>query len=440
MTKKRLTIISATLFLILSISANGLAQYKFFDLDQPYIRKIPMAIPAFRSFSNNNAEERIGRRSVDLITENLEFTGYFKMIDPRAFLYEPKTFDITGNNINFRNWAAIGAEYLITGGILVEGSYIELELRMFDILKKNILFGKKYTGKTGDLPKIIRRFCSEIIYHLTGRWGVFDTRIAFISDGTGEKEIYICDFDGKNVKQFTSNKHITLFPSWSSDGKWMAYTAYTRGRPDIYIRNIKDKHGTIVSKKGINSTPVWRPGKFELAATLSFEGDQDIYLLNGNGNIIRNLTNSWGIDTSPTWSPDGKKIAFVSNRYGNPHLFILDIESGKPERLTYEGKYNTQPDWSPRGDRIAYSSMEKGRINIKIIDPVKKKPIQLTRGNGSNESPTWSSDGSMIAFSSTREGPSRIYVMTAFGTDQRRLLKMTGQQTQPNWSPRIENY
>jgi TolB protein len=309
-----------------------------------------------------------------------------------------------------------------------------MELRLFDTFKGQRILGKKYSGKTGDQRRIIHRFCSEVMQYLNGSNGVFASKIAFVSNGSGNKEIYSCEFDGYDPRQMTRNHSITLFPAWSSNGRYLAYTSYKQGKPDLFIKNLPEMQETSVDSKGLNITPAWVPGKFELAATLSFSGDQEIYLLTGSGKIIKRLTNMRGSDISPTWSPDGKKFAFVSNRSGNPQVYIQDMVSGKVRRLTYEGNYNTQPSWSPRGDKIAYASFGDDRHNIYVIDVEGRQPLQLTSEAGDNEAPSWSPDGSLIVFSSTREGPSRIYVMTASGTDQRRLLTLNGEQTNPKWS------
>ncbi|MBW2109534.1 MAG: PD40 domain-containing protein [Deltaproteobacteria bacterium] len=288
---------------------------------------------------------------------------------------------------------------------------------------------------------MIRRFANDVIRLLTHHEGIFNTRIAFLSTTPGQKEIYIADFDGHNPQQFTDTGHITLFPAWSSDGKWLAYTDYRRGKPDLYIQNIKERQGIMTSFKGSSITPAWAPGRFALAASLSYEGNPCLYLLTGKGKVVKRLTTHWGIDVSPTWSPDGKKIAFVSNRSGSPQIYVKDLGSGRVRRLTYEGKYNTSPQWSPRGDFIVYAGMVRGNgINIYLIPVAGGSPIQLTRDAGNNESPTWSPDGTMIAFSSNREGPYRIYVMNANGSNQRRLLVLPGEQSEPSWSPRLPDY
>jgi TolB protein len=409
-------------------------QYEYIDISNPFLRKIPLAVPLFKNVTGSEAEDRLSKSSAQLLVSSLAYTGYFKVLDSGAFLFDPTKDGVLTPQINFTNWTVIGAELLITGLFEVNDERLSVELRLFDTFKNKRILGKKYAGQPADQRKIIHRFCSEVIQYLTGHKGMFASKIAFVSNGSGNKEIYSCEFDGYSPQQVTRNHEITLFPAWSSDGRYLAYTSYKNGKPDLFIKNLAEMQEVSVAEKGINITPAWVPGKFELAAALSFSGDQEIYLLTGSGKIIKRLTRMRGSDISPSWSPDGKKIAFVSTRSGNPQIYIKDLVSGKARRLTYKGNYNTQPNWSARGDKITYSSLVNGRNNIFVIDVEGFEPLQLTHESGDNEAPSWSPDGSMIAFSSNREGPFRIYVMTAFGTDQRRLLILKGEQTNPKWS------
>jgi len=410
------------------------AEYEYIDISKPFLRKIPLAVPQFKNSSGDQKEVQLSTVAADFLSDSLDFTGYFKILDREAFLFDPQKDGILAPDISFKNWTVVGAELLITGSYELKNETISVELRLFDTFKGQRILGKKYSGRVEDQRKIILRFCSEVIYFLTGNRGVFDTKIAFISTGSGKKEIYTCEFDGHNPQQLTHNNAITLFPAWSSDGKWMAYTSYKGDKPDLYIRNLMDNSEQTVARPGNNITPDWVPGKFEFAAALSFSGDPEIYLLTGTGKIIKRLTRKRGIDVSPSWAPDGKRFAFVSNRSGSPQIYVKDVLSGEVRRLTYTGSYNTQPSWSPRGDKIAYSSKVDYWHDIFVIGLDGQEPVQLTYDARDNEAPSWSSDGSMIVFSSTREGPSRIYAMTAYGTDQRRLLVMKGQQTNPKWS------
>ncbi len=408
----------------------------YINVGNPLLKKAPVAVPDFKAMSGSVEEVKDGKTAVQILTEALNFTGYLKTMDPVAFLANPAQSGIQLSEINFRDWKGIGAEYLITGGVIVESpGNVKFELRLFDTFNSKLLVGKVYTGSESQIRRMIHMFCSEISFALTGKYGVFNTEMAFVSTVDGNKEIFTCDFDGQNIKQITFHKSITLSPSWSSDGKWLAYVSYAKGKPDIFIKNLQENRGAIVNFKGMNISPDWMPGQLKLAAALSFSGDQEIYLLTINGEVIKRLTDSLGIDVSPKFSPDGQKIAFTSKRTGTPQIYIQDIDSGSVKRLTFNGLNNTSAAWSPDGRKIAYVGIEKNDINIFVMSIDSGAPVQLTADSGDNEDPVWSPDGSMLAFTSTREGGvPRIFVMNASGTDQRRLLNMSGKQTQPDWS------
>lgn len=407
----------------------------YLDIGNPFIRKIPLAAPKFKLFTGSDAEKTNREKARRILKKALDFTGYIKIINERSFMVNPAEEGITGKDIHFPDWTGIGAELLVTGGVKLEKDRVRLYLRLFDTIEEKLLAGKVYTGHREDIRVMVHRFCSEISYALTGKWGIFRSKIAFVSKSEGSKEIYMCDFDGHNPGKITDHESITLSPAVSSDSEWIAYTSYYQGKPDLYIRNIREKRGAIVNKDGMNISPDWRPGRFELAAAMSFSGDQEIYLLTGKGKIIKKVTDSWGIDVSPAFSPDGKKIAFVSKRAGSPQIYIKSLETGDVRRLTFKGNYNTSPAWSPSGERIAYVGVENGSINLFTIRVDGGYPVQLTKDAGDNESPSWSPDGSMIVFTSSREqGVRRLYVMTAGGGEQRRLLKLKGSQMDPDWS------
>ena len=363
------------------------------------------------------------------IKGGLDFTGLFNLI--------PAPLNIRNSQSgvpDLTTIASIGGDMYARGSVTRKAGKPVLEMHVSDVSGKPLL-DRTYSGEETQLRDMGLRFCADLVELLTGKRSVFGTKIAFVSNRTGYKEIYMCDFDGENVVQLTGSKSISLTPSVSSDGKYLAWTDYTSGKPDLHIKNLATGVSASVGKQGVSISPAWRPGTNSCATTLSFEGTQNIYLIRADGSVERRLTSGGEINVSPTFSPDGSKMAFVSTRQGGPQIFIQDLSGGQARRLTYNGSYNTQPSWSPGGDKILYSSMQKnGEINIFTISIDGSDLHQLTGGVKNNEYPSWSPDGSMIVFSSNRDGRRKLYVMNADGTNQRPLLRMEGEQQQPSWS------
>ena len=378
---------------------------------------------------NGSGDEAIGvAHDFDLILHKaLEFTSLFTVLNPSS----PEK---SNGSIDFASLGSLAAEVYVGGGVTSKAGAITLVMKVYDIAGSKLLFSKTYQGNDKQLRPIGHDFCADLVEHLTGKRSAFGSKIVFVSTKTGFKEIYQCDFDGQSVEQLTDSRTISLTPSLSPDGKYLAYTNYSTGRPALYIRNMVDGTTVTARKRGISIDPAWRNNR-ELATTLSFEGDQEIYLLKSNGELYRRVTKSSGIDLSPTFSPDGNKMAFVSERNGRPQIFIQDLLTGEVKRLTFNGDYNTQPSWSPAGDKIAYTTCENnGEFNIFTIGIDGSGLKQLTVNAGQNESPAWSPDGELIVFTSNREGSRKLYTMSLTGKKQRCLLQMKGEQMQPSWS------
>jgi len=423
-------IVSVLTGLIFLCSSSFLQAVVYLDIDSPSIKKIPIVIPNFKN--QGSAEADLGGTATALLGHDLDFTGYFRILDPRGYLGSP---DDQGP-IDYKAWSLTGADLLVKGSYKVEGARLFLELRLFDLQKGRQLLGKEYETASKDYKKAVHRFADEILFLLTGEHGLFQTKIAFISTTTGKKEIYSSDFDGSNFQRLTQFNSITLTPRWSPRGNEIAFTSYKDGNPSVYLLHFPGLQTTRISARpGVNITPAWYPDGESLAVALNNKGSSEILQLNRSGTVIQKLTQSWGIDVSPAWSPDGRQLAFVSNRSGNPQLYVLNVASREVRRLTFQGNYNVGPVWSPKGNLIAYAGRVGGQFQIFTIPPSGGEPQRLTNG-GNNESPDFSPDGRMILFSSNRHGKSAIYIMNSNGSNQRRLTFMAGEQFSPSWCPK----
>ena len=405
------------------------------DINSPSVQKINIAIPDFKNYSESGEHPELSSDLTKIISNDLDLSGYFVPMEHKAFIDEDGPL-LTSDNIRFKNWSVIGAELLLKGGYTCVGQNIEVVVRLYDAYYGNQLMAKRFLGKVDRYSSLMHRIGNEIVFLLTGYEGIFLSRFAFVNNSTGHKEIYLCDFDGGNVRRITSDESIALLPRWSPDGETIAYTSYKDGSPMVYLHEISSgKIKRISDRKGLNMGGSWMSDGTKLALTLSFDNEnQDIYLIDLSGKILERYTNHWGIDVSPSFSPDGTKMAFVSNRSGNPQIYIKDLKNGNEERLTFDLKYCTSPVWS-RLDKIAFTAMNDGHFDIYTINPDGSNMRRLTEDEDNSEDPCWSPDGRYIVFSSNREAGYHLYIMNSNGQNQRRISYLKGDNTSPNWSP-----
>lgn len=404
----------------------------YIDINVPSIRRLPIAVPELKDLGSTGPSAEVAKGLYDTLIQDLDISGLFDILDKRGYIEDPQKVEI-----DFGAWRAIGSELLIKGGFTLKGEELLVEVKLYDVLQERMILGRQYTSKGDGFRRIIHRFANEVVEALTGEKGIFETKLLFVSDTTGSKEVYISDYDGYNPREVTRNGSINLSPQWSPDGSKILYTSYKEGRPILYMLELATtgKEKRVSDHPGINIGARWSPTGKEIALTLSKDGNPELYILTLEGMALRRLTNNWGIDVSPTWSPDGRQIAFVSDVAGNPHIYVVNSDGTGLRRLTYEGKYNASPTWSPKGDKIAFTRMEGGRFDIWVMNPDGSHEIQLTSGPGNNEDPSWAPNGRFIAFNSTTGGTTALYIIGASGEGQRMLFKGKGNLKGPAWSP-----
>ncbi len=403
----------------------------YIDINAPHIRKFYLALPEIKLLDKTSQEMK--RDVEETLTQDLVISDLFYLME-RDTLPQKKVY-ITETTVDYEAWEGVGAEFLLSVGVSTEGDRALVEFRLFDVIQRIYIAGKRYRVPPEGLRLVIHRMGDEIIRQLTGEEGIFQTKIVFVSDRTGNKEICLMDFDGRNVEMVTSNGSINISPTWSPDGKSILYTCFRRRNPDLYQVFLDTGRTVPLSTvTGINAASAWSPDGKRIALMMRGERNTEIYILNAEGKDPVRLTRSWANEASPAWSPDGKQIAFVSDRSGGPQIYITDLETKEVRRLTYGGSYNCSPAWSPKGDKIAFAGREGGRFHIYTIRPDGTDLKRLT-GEGNNEHPSWAPNGRHIAFASMREGNYEIYITTDGGGGPWRVTTSGANETEPAWSP-----
>ncbi len=372
-----------------------------------------------------------------IVRRDLDLSGWFQVIPPAAYI-EPAGTGLRPGQFRFEDWDVPGATVLAKTGLRRQGDALRAEVWVYDVAGRRKLGARAFSADPKALRILAHKVANEIILRVTGRTAPFDTRFAFAADFTGNKEIYVCDFDGQGLAQITRNGSINIQPAWDPTGSRIAFTSYLSGNPDTYIADLRAGRITRLSARaGINSGPSFSPDGRLIALTLSPGGDPDIFTLDARtGAVVARLTRSVGIDVSPVFSPDGSRIAFVSERSGGAQIYVMNADGTGVHRVSFQGNYNTDPAWSPDGTTLAFVGRD---VNFDVFT-VRADGTGLTRitqDAGDNEDPSWSPDGAYIAFSSTRTGASHIWMATADGVRQVQLTRGAGGYTNPAWSPSL---
>ncbi len=410
----------------------------YLDINAPTFRRLPLAIQVLKNLAPGSEDLPLGKELHEALSDDLEFSGLFQVLDPVSFIEDPVRSEIDPEKIRFDDWRVVGADALIKGTYLRDGDEVKVEFYLYDIYLQKRIAGKRYYGKVKDLRKMAHRFANEAVRQITGERGVFDTRIVYLAASDDTREVHIMDYDGHNDQVLLRESTILISPRWSSDGEKVVFTSYREGNPNLYQMTIRSGEVRKISgEPGINIGGAYSPGGGRLAYVMSKDGNPEIYILGKYSKTPKRLTNNWATDVAPQWSPDGKKMIFMSDRAGSPQIYLMDYDGKNPFRLTYRGKYNANPDWSPRGDRIAFASMVSGHFQIATIKPDKSGMVLLTANAGDNEFPSWSPDGRFLCFSSTMDGKSDIYIVNANGTHLRRVTSGAARNSAPDWSPRF---
>lgn len=224
-------------------------------------------------------------------------------------------------------------------------------------------------------------------------------------------------------------------PAWSPDGRQIAFYSEAGGQPaDLYVMDANGQHlRQLTRTPEAEGYPAWSPDGQQIAfESHTPDGNFDVYVMNADGSNVRRLTQDPKRDVGPAWSPDGARIAFMSDRAGKEFdLYWMRADGTGVEQLT-SGETDWFPQFSPDGQSLTFHRWN----DVHVLDVRDRQVRRLTTDPDNGMYPTWAPDGARLAFMSWRGGPTALYTMHPDGSDQQPLVRMTtGSAIDPRWSP-----
>jgi TolB protein len=408
------------------------------DITQGNFQPLPIAIP---DFSVAGAAATSGSDIASVVRADLERSGLFRPIDPKAFVDHTNNINAVPN---FANWRTINAQGLTVGSVtaLADGQ-LQIEFRLWDVGSGAQIWGQKFTTIPANWRRIAHMISDAIYEHVTGEKGYFDTRIVFISEtGTALKRVKrlaIMDQDGANPSFLTNGSYMVLTPRFNPTAQMIAFMSYIGGKPRVYLFDIEKGQSEVLGNfPNMTFSPRFSPDGNRVVLTLETAGNSDIYLMDLRNRAVQRLTSDPAIDTAPSFSPDGRQIVFESDRGGSQQIYVMNIDGSNQRRISFGQGANGTPVWSPRGDLIAFTRRTGNVFNIGVMRPDGSGDRLISSG-GKEEGPTWAPNGRVLMFTRTLSGGqgSQIWSADVTGRNERRVLT-PGSASDPAWSPLIQ--
>jgi len=314
----------------------------------------------------------------------------------------------------------------------IEGSSVggRVTGKLLDAKSKE-LFQRSYAAP--GLDENLKALTDDVIYTITGRPGLATSRIVFVCDKTGKRQIYVCDAEGGDVHQVTHDKHGAVSPSLAPDSSMVAFTSYRSGFPIIRLLDLN-----VGWERGVTDTPgssfgsAFSPDGTHLAAVMSFIGNPEIFVSDLNTNTAACVSDSIGAPASPSWHPDGKHIVFSNDDGDGPKLFVVEVpqkEGGSSRLFRWRTGYHfcTDPEWSPDGRNIAFTTRRSGEWAV-AIKPYPNGGAHILQAGGAQH-PSWSPNGHFLTYVQHGE----LFVQDLRSGNRRALLRGFGRITEPRW-------
>ena len=380
---------------------------------------------------------RVSKQLNDIMRNDLIRTGEFSILDEELLL----PVKIINDELVFSDWKLLGIDYLVTGTIANANNSLDISYEIFDIHKKRKVRSSKVFGIPNQIRQLAHYTSDGIYESITGIKGIAATRLLYVNEVKDSRfisiyKLMLADSDGANEKVLLSSSEPIISPSWSPDGKRVAYVSFETGIAKVFIQEIASgKREAVLSQDTQISSPSWSPDGKYLSLTLYQDGNAEIYILRLRDRTLTRMTNQFAIDTESSWSPKGNKILFTSGRSGSPQIYELDLRKLNPKakRISFEGTYNAKASYLPNEEGVIFVHRSSDGLFHIALKYKRENFIRVLTEAKMDESPSVAPNGNMVIYGIKEDDLSMLAGFSLSGA-KFKLPASEGEVREPAWS------
>jgi TolB protein len=393
---------------------------------------VPIAIVPFGWNPGMSVAEDIA----SIVESDLHRSGLFSPLSRNDMLSRP----VSSAEVYFRDWKSLGVDYVVVGTLSAAGDNLVARYELLDVNTQRLVIAGAETTSRDKLRYLAHTISDQIYEKLTNIRGAFRTQLLYISavregDQRVRYRLLKSDIDGANEKVLFDSREPIMAPTWSPNGKQIAYVSFESSRPAIYTQDlVTGVRRQLTNFKGLNSSPVYSPDGRKMAMVLSKDGNPDIYVMNLASQQLQKITNHFAIDTEPAWGANGDVIYFTSDRGGKPQIYKVELATAYVERVTFDGDYNARARVLPDDLGLVMVHRQSGNFHIAVQD-LKRNRVEILTSTALDESPSVAPNASMLLYATKYKGNGVLAAVSVDGNVKYRLPSRFGDVREPAWSP-----
>lgn len=397
-------------------------------------RAIPIAVVPFGWQGGTVLPEDLAT----VIGNDLRNSGMYEPIPRQNMISLPTS----AAEIIYRDWQALGAQYVMVGSIVPSGARLQVQFALFNVATQQQVVAGTVGGTTDQLRDMAHHIADQSFEKLTGIKGAFSTKMLYVTAerfGVNNTRYTLqrSDYDGARGVTLLQSREPILSPRYAPDGRRIAYVSFEQRRPRIFMQHIDTgRREQLTNFEGLNGAPAFSPDGNRLAFVLSKDGNPEIYVMDLGSRQIQRVTNSGSIETEPFWGKDGQTLYFTSDRAGKPQIYKQSIYGGAAQRVTFTGNYNANPKLSADEKTLVMIHRQDGFTNFKVAaqDLVTSR-LRILSETSLDDSPTVAPNGTMLIYATRQQGRGVLMLVSINGRVRLPIPTAQGDVREPSWSP-----